>query len=82
MSNTLLPTALATAMSAKPSLATAIEDKASGIEVPAAKTVVPMTTAGMLSMHPILTHHSTIQCVMNPIHAMDMKNDTRYHLRQ
>ena len=82
MSNTLLPTALATAMSAKPSLATAIDDKASGMDVPAASTVVPMTTAGMLSMHPILTHHSTIQCVMNPIHAMDMKNDTRYHLRQ
>merc|ERR1719409_133504 len=30
-------------------------------------------------MHPMRTHHSTIQCVMNPIQTMDMTNDTTYH---
>mmetsp|Transcript_5204 Transcript_5204/g.20988 ORF Transcript_5204/g.20988 Transcript_5204/m.20988 type:complete len:205 (+) Transcript_5204:427-1041(+) len=79
MSKTLEPTALATAMSARPSLATAIELSASGMDVPAAKTVVPITTLGIFKMHPMRTHHSTIQCVMNPIHAMDMANESTYH---
>ena len=73
------PTAFATAMSARPSLATAMDESASGMDVPAASTVVPMTTAGIFSMHPMRTHHSTIQCVMNPIHAIDMAKETMYH---
>ena len=67
-------------MFAKPSFATAIELKASGIEVPAAKTVVPMTTGGIFKMQPILVHQSTIKCVMNPIKTMDMRNDIGYHV--
>ena len=53
MSNTLLPTALATAMSPSPIFATAMEPRASGMDVPAATTSVPMTTCGIPMMHPI-----------------------------
>ena len=47
--------------------------------MPAASTVVPITTLGIFRMHPMRTHHSTIQCVMNPIHTMDIMNETMYH---
>lgn len=42
MSNTLLPTALAMAMSASPWRATIIEPMASGMLVPTARTTTPM----------------------------------------
>ena len=60
MSNTLLPTALATAMSPWPACATDTEESASGTEVPAASTSVPMTTSGTLRTQPTTAAASTI----------------------
>jgi len=66
-------------MSAKPSFATEMDESASGIDVPAASTVVPMTMAGIFSKQPILAHHSTMKCEMIPIQPMDAKKDPKYH---
>ena len=52
ISKTLLPTALLTAMSPRPSLMTAREDNASGTLTPAATNVRPMTVSGIPSVLP------------------------------
>lgn len=52
MSKTLLPTALLTAMSPKPSLMTANEESASGTLTPAATNVRPITVSGMPKVLP------------------------------
>merc|ERR1719171_3337992 len=61
MSNTLEPTALETAMSPSPSAATATDPRASGMEVPMARKVRPMTTSGMPQRQPILSMNSTMK---------------------
>jgi len=47
MSNTLLPIELETAMSPYPRLATLMEDIKSGTDVPAARSVKPITVSGI-----------------------------------
>ena len=76
MSNTLLPTAFATAISPSPAFATAIEPRASGMDVPAATTSVPMTTSGMPMIHPTRAAQDTMQYEMPLIHMIDMQNAT------
>mmetsp|Transcript_128971 Transcript_128971/g.373160 ORF Transcript_128971/g.373160 Transcript_128971/m.373160 type:complete len:249 (+) Transcript_128971:242-988(+) len=75
MSNVFEPTALATAMSPMPSLATAIEPMASGTEVPAAKMIKPITTSGIPNKQwPIRPPASTAKYVNNPIHMQHKPN--------
>ncbi|CAL4154303.1 unnamed protein product, partial [Meganyctiphanes norvegica] len=47
ISNTLLPMALLTAISPKPCLATAKDERASGTETPTATNVKPITVSGI-----------------------------------
>eukprot|EP00316_Scyphosphaera_apsteinii_P003291 CAMPEP_0119338960 /NCGR_PEP_ID=MMETSP1333-20130426/97278_1 /TAXON_ID=418940 /ORGANISM="Scyphosphaera apsteinii, Strain RCC1455" /LENGTH=99 /DNA_ID=CAMNT_0007350383 /DNA_START=189 /DNA_END=488 /DNA_ORIENTATION=+ len=60
MSNTLEPIEEERAMSPWPSRATNTEDSASGIEVPAANTVTPMTDSGMPIVVPISSANHTM----------------------
>lgn len=46
-----------------------------------ASTVTPMTMSGILRMHPMRPHHSTMNQEMAPIQQMDMVNVSKYHLR-
>ena len=54
ISKTLLPTALLTAISPRPSLITAREESASGTLTPAATKVKPITVSGIPSVLPKL----------------------------
>lgn len=65
MSNTLLPTALLTAMSPRPSFITAREDRASGTLTPAATNVRPMTVSGMPKVLPVNFIHLLVYQLKN-----------------
>mmetsp|Transcript_100908 Transcript_100908/g.308515 ORF Transcript_100908/g.308515 Transcript_100908/m.308515 type:complete len:365 (-) Transcript_100908:666-1760(-) len=75
-----------TAMSAWPFLATATEETASGIEVPAARIVKPMTIdaeqfpAKMMS--PKISTHQTSRNEKPAIHTKDWTNVTRNHFSE
>mmetsp|Transcript_101264 Transcript_101264/g.261686 ORF Transcript_101264/g.261686 Transcript_101264/m.261686 type:complete len:256 (-) Transcript_101264:623-1390(-) len=71
MSKTFEPKALATAMSPSPFFATAIDARASGIEVPAASGMRPMTRGGTISSCPIRAVESIIRKVAMPIQRME-----------
>ncbi len=60
-SNILLPTELETAISPRPFLATRTDVIRSGIEVPAAKNVRPIISAGILKVSPTKVAHQTIK---------------------
>ncbi|CAK0877570.1 unnamed protein product [Prorocentrum cordatum] len=61
MSKILEPRALDTAMSPSPRRAAAMEAKASGIDVPAARNTRPINSVGMPAMHPKRVAESTIR---------------------
>lgn len=60
-SNMLLPTEEETAMSPKPFLATMTEVIRSGMEVPAAKNVKPITSGGIVAVSQTTVAHHTIR---------------------
>mmetsp|Transcript_68541 Transcript_68541/g.108848 ORF Transcript_68541/g.108848 Transcript_68541/m.108848 type:complete len:123 (-) Transcript_68541:316-684(-) len=75
ISNKLLPTEEDTAISPSPFFATITEDNKSGIEVPAAKKVRPITTSGICSVSPTIEVHSTRKYEKTPTHKMEIKKD-------
>ena len=73
---TLLPTALAQAMSPSPSFATTIELRASGIDVPAARTTRPMLKEPTPRWQPIFAARETMAHEVMPIQMMHIVNDS------
>mmetsp|Transcript_46411 Transcript_46411/g.68553 ORF Transcript_46411/g.68553 Transcript_46411/m.68553 type:complete len:344 (+) Transcript_46411:155-1186(+) len=78
MLNTFDPIALATAMSPNPSRATMIDDRVSGIEVPAANTTRPIIYGPMLRRHPRCSAKSTMPHDVSQIQTIDMTNESQY----
>lgn len=72
----LLPTELETAMSPNPFRATMTEVMRSGIDVPAAKKVRPITSGGILAVSPTTLAHHTIKYEYAAIHIIEPKNVT------
>merc|ERR1711871_186309 len=79
MSKTLEPTALDTAMSPSPSSATEMEPSASGMDVPMARKVRPMTTSGMPQRQPILSMNSTMKYEIHVMWMSEMKKVAQNH---
>lgn len=75
-SNMLLPTDEDTAISPKPFLATMTEVMRSGMEVPAARAVRPITSGGMPSVSPSTVAHHTIRYEYAAIQTMLPRNVT------
>jgi hypothetical protein len=75
-SKMLDPIELEMAISPEPCLVTMIDDKRSGTDVPAARTVYPMTTGGTPIVLPIISVHVTMKYAKNPIHKIEVANDT------
>mmetsp|Transcript_74958 Transcript_74958/g.217581 ORF Transcript_74958/g.217581 Transcript_74958/m.217581 type:complete len:226 (+) Transcript_74958:584-1261(+) len=73
-----------TAMSPSPFIATATEDTASGIDVPAARIVKPMMTEAEQdprnTMSPRISTHQTRKKEKPAIHKRDVMNVKMYHL--
>jgi len=69
-SKMLLPTDDETAISPKPFLATITLVIRSGIEVPAAKNVKPMTSGGRPTVSPVIVAHQTIRYEKTAIQSM------------
>ncbi|CAH0550382.1 unnamed protein product [Brassicogethes aeneus] len=61
-------------MSPKPFLATITEVMRSGMEVPAAKNVSPITSGGMRTVSPTMLAHHTIRYEYAAIHMIDPRN--------
>ena len=61
-----------------PCFATAMEPRASGMEVPAASTVMPMATGGIFSTQPTMLAQPTMNHESRPIHRMDAMKLTTY----
>lgn len=72
----LLPTDDETAISPKPLRATITEVMRSGMEVPAARAVKPITSGGMRNVSPITVAHHTIRYEYAAIHRMLPRNVT------
>lgn len=72
----LLPTELDTAMSPKPFRATMTEVMRSGMEVPAARKVRPITSEGMWAVSPTMLAHHTIRYEYIAIHNIEPRNVT------
>lgn len=77
MSKMFDPTALAIAMSPSPARATAMDDSASGMDVPAARSVMPVIASGILQAQPKVEDQSTINQEIMPIHNTDDINVSR-----
>mmetsp|Transcript_2126 Transcript_2126/g.6530 ORF Transcript_2126/g.6530 Transcript_2126/m.6530 type:complete len:259 (-) Transcript_2126:813-1589(-) len=75
----LEPSALQTAMSPFPSLATMIDESASGTDVPTERTSRPTISSGISRMHEARVAVSTIMNERRPIHTIDMVKVTKYH---
>ncbi len=72
ISNILEPTALLIAIPPRPSLATIIDDRSSGTEVPTAKTVRAMITEGIFKISAIETALSTKTQLSRAIIVIEM----------
>lgn len=70
----LLPTDEETAISPKPLRATMTEVMRSGIEVPAARNVNPITSGGILTVSPTIVAHHTMRYENAAIHIMLPRN--------
>merc|ERR1711933_587061 len=79
ISNTLEPSALQTAMSPSPCWATAMDPKASGMEVPAARGTKPMTRVGIFMMVPIRLAASTMTYVQAPMYRIEKVKSVQHH---
>mmetsp|Transcript_35577 Transcript_35577/g.69803 ORF Transcript_35577/g.69803 Transcript_35577/m.69803 type:complete len:323 (-) Transcript_35577:1187-2155(-) len=80
MSKMLEPMELLTAMSPWPFFrATLTEAIVSGMEVPAANKVRPITGDGILKVSPNTVAHQTMQKDIAAIHTIDIKNVMKYH---
>mmetsp|Transcript_26984 Transcript_26984/g.79744 ORF Transcript_26984/g.79744 Transcript_26984/m.79744 type:complete len:258 (-) Transcript_26984:336-1109(-) len=75
----LEPSALQTAMSPFPSLATMIDESASGTEVPTERTSRPTISSGISRMQEARVAVSTMTKERRPIHTIDMVKVTKYH---
>lgn len=73
-SKILLPTELETAMSPNPFLATMTDVMRSGTEVPAARSVSPITSGGTCAVAPATFAHHTIKYEKKAIQTIDPIN--------
>lgn len=73
-SKMLLPTEEETAMSPKPLRATMTDVIKSGIDVPAARNVKPITSGGILTVSPTILAHQTIRYEYAAIHKILPRN--------
>ena len=73
------PTALETAMLPSPFLATMIEARASGTEVPTARMMRPTMSSGMWAMQAARVAKSTIRNEKSPMCTIDIVNVSGYH---
>jgi hypothetical protein len=78
ISKILLPMLLDTAMSPCPRRATAIDDSASGMLVPAARMVRPMTGGGMPMTSPSVVAIHTMRTERTMIHDTQRKKVRKY----
>mmetsp|Transcript_23454 Transcript_23454/g.42100 ORF Transcript_23454/g.42100 Transcript_23454/m.42100 type:complete len:138 (+) Transcript_23454:395-808(+) len=75
ISKMLLPMELDTAMSPSPILATITLESKSGTDVPAARTVYPITTEGIPMVFPRISTQLTMAREKSPIHTIESANE-------